>query len=443
MLSLIFFLFTLFLFVLMGKNWILMNSMALILVNLLMMNFSSFNFSFMSLYFSIDLLSWGLIILSVWIIFLMIMISGMIYKKYFYKKMFLFNNILLLMMLILVFSSMNIFMFYLFFEVSLIPVLMLIIGWGYQVERIQAGIYLLFYTLFLSLPMLMGLINIYFNKNYLMIYMISGLESFILYFILVMSFLVKMPMYAVHLWLLKAHVEAPVSGSMILAGLMLKLGGYGMIRVMNFFLFISLKFNFYFIIFSLVGGVYLAMMCFMQVDLKLLIAMSSVVHMSMVIAGIMTLTFYGMSGSYLLMVGHGLCSSGLFVLINLSYERVSSRSMMLNKGALSFAPLLSLWWFLLMSSNMAAPPSLNLLGEISLMVSIVSYSFYLMILLILLSFFGSIYNLYLYSFSQHGLVWSGLMGFNSVNSREYLVLLMHWLPLNLFILNVDFLYLMI
>nr|QLY89910.1 NADH dehydrogenase subunit 4 [Lype phaeopa] len=432
-----------FFFILMLDTWFLMNGLIFSLLILLLLNYSKFTYFNLSYMFSSDILSMGLMILSSLIIILMILMSEKIYLNLNYVKMFLFNNLLLLLLLFLVFLSVNIFFFYFFFEVSLIPVLLLIIGWGYQVERIQAGIYLLFYTLFLSLPMLMGLMNIFYSEDCLVMSMIMGIDNMLLYMILIMSFLVKMPMFLVHIWLLKAHVEAPISGSMILAGVMLKLGGYGMIRVMNFFFISALKLNFFFIILSLVGGVYISVMCVMQVDMKLLIAMSSVVHMSMVIGGLMTLTFLGVSGSYLIMLGHGLCSSGLFVLSNLCYERVVSRSMMLNKGMINYLPLLSLWWFLLVSSNMASPPSLNLLGEITLMISLVSYSFFFMFLLMFLSFFSSIYNLYLYAFSQHGGVVEGLMSFSLINSREYLGLFMHWFPLNIMIFKVDFLYLLV
>nr|YP_009562355.1 NADH dehydrogenase subunit 4 [Sitotroga cerealella]QAV57712.1 NADH dehydrogenase subunit 4 [Sitotroga cerealella] len=424
------------------KNMFWMVQMLLLLLMFLFMNSSIniMNYCSMSYMFSYDMISFGLIMLSIWIVILMIMASENLYKNNYYVMFFLINIILLLIMLFMTFSVMNLFMFYLFFESSLIPILMLIIGWGYQPERIQAGMYLLFYTLFASLPLLLGIFFIFKETNYIMIYFLKmcNFNSYLLYFSMIMAFLVKMPMYFVHLWLPKAHVEAPVSGSMILAGIMLKLGGYGLLRVMVLLQEINMNLNYIWIIISLVGGFFISLKCFCQVDIKSLIAYSSVAHMSIVIGGIMTLNYWGFLGSYILMIGHGLCSSGMFCLANINYERFHSRSLYINKGLMNFMPSMSLWWFLLMSSNMAAPPSLNLMGEISLINSLVSWSWLSMIMLMLVSFFSAGYSLYLFSYTQHGKYYSGIYSFYTGISREYLLLLLHWFPLNFMILKVDY-----
>nr|AYN73231.1 NADH dehydrogenase subunit 4 [Kosciuscola tristis] len=423
------------------NSWWLVHSLMFMSSFFFMFSFYSYaDLNMISYYFGVDYFSFSLILLSFWICSLMITASGSIYLSSYNSGFFIFMVLFLMIMLYCSFASLSLLSFYIFFEASLVPTLLLILGWGYQPERLQAGVYLIFYTLVASLPLLLSLFNIYYFSNTLYFPLLCdfGCYYFMFYIFMVLAFLVKLPMFLVHLWLPKAHVEAPISGSMILAGVLLKLGGYGIFRVMKIISYLGLKFNYFWISLGLSGGVIVSFICFRQVDLKSLIAYSSVAHMSMVIGGLMTMNWWGCMGSLSLMIGHGLCSSGLFCLSNIIYERLGSRSLLINKGMINLMPSMALWWFLLSSSNMAAPPSLNLIGELSLLNSIMSWSSFSFLVLMFLSFFSAVYTLYMYSYSQHGSYYAGVYTCSLGYLREYHLLFLHWLPLNILCLSGEY-----
>nr|YP_001648736.1 NADH dehydrogenase subunit 4 [Antrokoreana gracilipes]ABC55888.1 NADH dehydrogenase subunit 4 [Antrokoreana gracilipes] len=399
----------------------------------------------MGLDFGGDMMSLGLTLLSFWIVMLMVVASTSTIESS-GGSYFSFLMVVLILLLMGVFLSVDLFSFYLSFESVLIPTYILIVGWGYQPERLQAGIYLMFYTLLASLPLL--IVILFFDSlsgaalatSLVTVTWTNHWLSVMLYVAGVLAFLIKVPLFLFHLWLPKAHVEAPIAGSMLLAGVLLKMGGYGLFRFSAYFMGNLSVVGCLWTVVGLTGGVFLSLVCLRQSDVKSLIAYSSVVHMGLVVGGLVTMSWLGVVGSYVLMFSHGLCSSGLFCLANMNYMQIHSRSLILNSGLINLIPSGALIWFLLASSNMAAPPSLNLLGEITLIGSLLGWNFNVVYGLGLMSFFSASYCLYLYSFTQHGE--PGKMNFNypSIEMKNFLLIFLHWSPLNLLFLKPDLFY---
>nr|UBQ34005.1 NADH dehydrogenase subunit 4 [Neoplerochila sp.] len=399
----------------------------------LTLNFGNF-FGLLSYSLGLDLISWGFVILTIWIIFLMIM-SSYSYSFSNKSKEFLFMNFFLLLFLFFSFTCSSLFLFYLFFECSLVPTMFLIFGWGYQPERLTAGFYLIFYTLFASLPLLVGIFYLWSMNGLTFFFLITMDLNFYFFVSMILAFLIKMPIVIFHFWLPKAHVEACISGSMILAAVLLKLGGYGLMRVILFLSPILFNFNIYIISLSLFGGLFCGLVCSMQLDLKVLVAYSSVCHMSLSIMGLFSLSTWGFWGSYILMLAHGLCSSGLFCLVNIIYERSGSRSLMINKGFLVLMPSLGLFWFILCSNNMGSPLSMNLFGEIMLIIGLLTWTTSSTLYLMFMSFLACVYSMYLFSFVNHGVLSNLNNLIFSCNIREYMLIFFHLFPLNIFSLK--------
>nr|WRK21461.1 NADH dehydrogenase subunit 4 [Hecalus sp.] len=392
---------------------------------LVKLNCQLFFVSKISYFFGIDFFSHGLIMLSFLIGCLMIMSMVLMENLIF----FIFLNFVLTLMLMVIFSSLNILLMYISFEFVLIPLLVLIMGWGYQPERLMAGMYLFMYTLLVSLPLLMLILYIYHILGCLFFDYINLTSNFFLiHLILVIVFMVKLPMYLVHFWLPKAHVQAPVSGSMILAGLMLKIGGYGLIKVMYMYEYMFMNYSYIWFSVSLVGSLFISMICLIQGDIKSMIAYSSISHMGLTIMGLVTMSNWGLNGAYLLMLGHGFCSSAMFYMANLFYIRTGSRMFFINKGMIMFMPSCALFWFLFCSFNMSCPPSLNFISELMILMSMMMFWFKSVLLFIFISFFCACFSYYLYSYSQHGL-FHNLYSFSCINCQEFLCLSVHLVPL--------------
>nr|YP_009178251.1 NADH dehydrogenase subunit 4 [Gyrinophilus palleucus]AJW75555.1 NADH dehydrogenase subunit 4 [Gyrinophilus palleucus] len=399
-------------------------------------------------YLGVDKISSPLLVLTCWLLPLMILASQNHLKTNPLTRQQMYISMLatLQVALIMAFSSTELTLFYITFEATLIPTLIIITRWGNQTERLNAGTYFLFYTLAGSLPLLVALLFLLTSLNSLsMNFLTIHQEMFLmnptnklLWLGCLMAFMVKMPLYGTHLWLPKAHVEAPVAGSMILAAILLKLGGYGIIRItMMFTPLIELSYPF--IILALWGVLMTGLICTRQTDLKSLIAYSSISHMGLVVAAALIQTPWSFTGATILMISHGLISSALFCLANTNYERTHSRTMLLARGLQTTLPLLTTWWLLSNLSNMALPPTTNLWGELTIMVSLFNWSPWTILMTGLGTLITAAYTLHMFLITQRGQLPNHLKLTLPTHTREHSLMAMHLLPMFLMMMKPEIL----
>jgi len=381
------------------------------------------NFTFS---FGLDGISLFFFILTSLLIFLCVLFiwNDIRFKEY------ALNLLLIELLLLLVFSVLDIFLFYVFFEAILIPMFVLIGIWGSRERKIRAVYLLFFYTLFGSLLMLIGLLYIYsitgsLNLEYLLAWPFTFEEQCWLWLAFFLSFASKIPMFPFHIWLPEAHVEAPTVGSVLLAGILLKLGVYGFLRFsLSLFPEASLYFSPFVYLLSVLGVIYASLSAIRQTDLKRIIAYSSVAHMNLVTLGIFSFNTIGIEGSILQSISHGFVSGAMFLLIGILYDRYHSRFLYYYGGLVHMMPVYSVFLLIFTMANIALPGTSSFVGEFLLLVGIYKTNIISCIIGALGVILCGAYSLWLYNRIIFGnLKITSITMFKDIDYREFMILL--------------------
>nr|WDA66138.1 NADH dehydrogenase subunit 4 [Phymatolithon calcareum] len=390
--------------------------------------FTSLNFYYT---IGIDGISLFFILLTTLLILLCILVSWESVTKY--VKEYLISFLILEFFLIQVFSVLDLFLFYVYFESVLMPMFLIIGIWGSRERKVRAAYQFFLYTLVGSLLMLIALLSIYFitgttDLQILWNFNFSETQQFFFWLAFFASFAVKIPMVPFHIWLPEAHAEAPTAGSVILAGVLLKMGGYGFLRFsIPMFPLATIYFTPLVYTLSLIAALYASLTTLRQVDLKKIIAYSSVAHMGFVTIGIFTLNTQGIEGSILLMLSHGLVSSALFLCVGILYDRYKTRIIKYYGGLVQVMPIFVTFFLFFSFANIGFPGTSSFIGELLVLLGAFQSNIFLTFVTAFSIILSAGYSIWLLNRISFGLLKIDYFKtFQDISRREFWILLPLW-----------------
>ena len=343
-------------------------------------------------------------------------------------KEYMIAFLILETLMIGVFCALDLVVFYLFFEACLIPMFLIIGVWGGP-RRVYATFKFFLYTLSGSVLMLIAIIYIYIITGTTNIVELNGylfdysIQTW-LWLAFFISFAVKMPMFPVHTWLPDAHVEAPTAGSVILAGVLLKMGGYGLLRFsIPLFPVGSFVFMDFVFVLSIIAIIYTSFIAIAQEDIKKLIAYSSVAHMGFVTMGIFTFTDQGIQGGIFQMLSHGLISSALFLSVGVVYDRLHTREISVYGGVVKKMPVFAALFLIFTMANVGLPGTSGFVGEFLSLIGVFKVNIYVAIFATTGVILSAAYALWLYKRVVFGEITNkAIEELKDINAREYVIL---------------------